>query len=71
MKNKIIEQKSIKYGDLVSNCCASDFDPFGFEKEEGIWQERCTKCGKLCESLYLHMDVIRNIKACLEMENRV
>lgn len=66
MKNKNMNQ-----GDLVSNCCASDFDPWGYEKEEGIWQERCLKCGKLCESLYLHEDVIRNIKACLEMEEAV
>lgn len=71
MKKRIIEQKSIKQHDFVSNCCASDFDPLGFEKEEGIWQERCLKCGKLCEPLDLHMDVIRNIKTCLEMEKAV
>lgn len=65
-----MKNESINQGDLVSNCCASDFDPFGFEKEEGIWQERCLKCGKLCESLYLHEDIIRNIKACLEMEKK-
>jgi hypothetical protein len=49
-------------GDLVSNCCASDFDPWGFEKEEGIWQERCLKCRKLCEPLYISNRDIKNIQ---------
>lgn len=59
----------MKY-ELVSNCCASDFDPLGYEKEEGVFQERCLKCGKLCEPLNLHEGVIKNIRACLEMESK-
>lgn len=38
--------------DLLSGCCGADFDPFGYEKEEGIWQERCLKCGEVCEPVY-------------------
>ena len=38
--------------DLLSNCCKADFNPWGFEKEEGVWQERCNKCSKLCEVDY-------------------
>lgn len=53
-------------GDLVSNCCASDFNPFGYEKEEGIYQERCLNCGKLCEPLYISQKDIENIHRCLE-----
>jgi hypothetical protein len=34
-----------------SGCCGADFDAFGHEKEEGIWQEKCLKCGKLCEPI--------------------
>lgn len=49
-------------GDLVSNCCAWDFNPLGVEKEEGIWQERCLKCGKLCEPLYISNRDIKNIR---------
>lgn len=51
-----------KEGDLVSNCCAWDFDGFGVEKEEGIWQERCLKCGKLCEPLWMNERDIKNIR---------
>lgn len=53
-------------GELVSNCCASDFDVFGREKEDGIFQERCLNCGKLCEPIYLGKLDIENIKRCLE-----
>jgi hypothetical protein len=42
-------EKYSRSGDLLSDCCNSDFDPLGFEKEEVIWQERCLKCGNLCE----------------------
>lgn len=49
-------------GDLVSNCCAADFDPFGYEKEEGIYQERCLKCKKLCEPIYMSKRDIDNIR---------
>ena len=47
--------------DLVSNCCAWDFEPFGYEKDEGVWQERCLKCNKLCETLYISKQDIKNI----------
>lgn len=57
-------------GDLVSNCCAWDFDPFGYEKESGIWQERCLKCGKLCEPLYIGKKDIYNIRKLVEYENK-
>ena len=53
--------KKSKSGDLVSNCCAWDFDPFGYEKDEGVWQERCLKCNKLCETLYISKQDIKNI----------
>lgn len=34
---------------LLSDCCRSEFDPFGFEREDGLWQEKCLKCGKKCD----------------------
>lgn len=49
---------------LLSNCCASDFNPFGYEKEEGIYQEKCLNCGKLCEPIYLSSNVVANIRQC-------
>lgn len=52
--------------DLLSNCCAADFDAFGYEKENGVWQERCLKCGKLCEPIMLGDDDIDNIHRCLK-----
>jgi hypothetical protein len=55
-------------GELMSNCCAWDFDPFGYEKEEGIYQERCLKCGKLCEPLYISKRNIDNIHRCKMFE---
>lgn len=55
---------SKKDGDLLSNCCAWDFDAFGYEKEEGIYQERCLKCGKLCEPLWIGSNDIENIRSC-------
>lgn len=58
-------------GDLVSNCCASDFDAFGYEKEEGIWQERCLGCGKLCEPLWIGIKDIENIKRCVKINNKL
>lgn len=57
-------------GELVSNCCASDFDAWGYEKEEGIWQERCLKCGKLCEPLWISQKDIENIKRCIEWNGK-
>lgn len=54
-------------GDLVSNCCARDFDPLGWEKEQGIWQEKCLGCGKLCEPLWLSRSVIKNIQKLKDM----
>ena len=56
-------------GDLVSNCCAWDFNAFGFEKEEGIWQERCLKCGKLCEPLFIGTLDIKNIRNLKNLES--
>lgn len=53
-------------GDLVSNCCASDFDAWGYEKEEGVYQERCLNCGKLCEPLWISKNNIKNIKQCVK-----
>ena len=53
-------------GDLLSNCCAADFNPLGYEKEEGIWQERCLNCGKLCEPIYIGKNDIENIRRCVE-----
>jgi hypothetical protein len=61
----------IREGDLVSNCCASDFDPMGYEKEEGIWQERCLNCKRLCEPLYIGKRDIENIHRCLRMERNL
>ena len=55
-------------GDLVSNCCASDFDAFVYEKDEGIYQERCLTCGKLCEPLYISQRDIKNIRMCKDYE---
>lgn len=57
-------------GDLLSNCCAWDFDPLGFEKEEGIYQERCLKCGNLCEPIYLSNRDIANIRRLETFEER-
>ena len=56
-----------KNGDLLSNCCAWDFDALGYEKEEGVYQERCLKCGKLCEPLWIGDLDIKNIRRCGEM----
>ena len=56
-----------KSGDLLSNCCAWDFEPLGYEKEEGMWQERCLKCGKLCEPLYISEIEIKNIRKLSEL----
>ncbi len=53
-----------KTGDLLSNCCAWDFDALGYEKEEGIWQEKCLKCGKLCEPIWIGVKDIENIRQC-------
>jgi hypothetical protein len=55
-----------KNGELLSNCCAFDFDAFGFEKETGIWQERCLKCGKLCEPVWINNNDIKNIANCIK-----
>lgn len=57
-------------GKLLSNCCASDFDAFGYEKDEGIYQERCLSCGKLCEPLYLNKVDVENIKNCIEWNKK-
>lgn len=54
--------------DLLSNCCAWDFDPWGYEKEEGIWQERCLKCGHLCEPILISENDIKNIRRLPELE---
>lgn len=35
-------------GDLVSDCCDSDFDPLGFPRDD-VWDEKCLKCGKKCD----------------------
>ena len=37
---------------LFTECCRADFNPFAYEKGEGIWQERCLNCGKLCEPIW-------------------
>ena len=52
--------------ELLSNCCAADFDPFGYEKEDGVWQERCLNCKKLCEPLYIGKKDIENIRNCVQ-----
>ena len=57
--------------ELLSNCCASDFDAFGYEKEEGIWQERCDNCGKLCEPIYFSKYDIDNIRRCVEWNRNI
>ena len=59
-------KKKIHDGDLLSNCCAWVFNAWGFEKEEGIWQERCLKCNKLCEPLWISQRDIENIRRCVE-----
>jgi len=56
--------KKVDHQVLVSNCCATDFDAFGYEKEPGIWQERCTNCKKLCEPLMLSERDVANIQQC-------
>lgn len=37
---------------LLSVCCRADFDPFGFDRPDCLWQEKCLKCGKECEVEY-------------------
>lgn len=32
-------------GDLVTDCCKADFDPWGYPREDGLWDEKCLKCG--------------------------
>ena len=51
---------------LLSNCCAEDFDALGYEKEPGIWQERCDWCGKLCEPIMISDLDVANIKRCVK-----
>lgn len=60
-----------KKGDLLSNCCAWDFNPMGFEKEPGIWQERCIRCGRLCEPLWISERDIKNIRRITEFEKPI
>lgn len=55
-------------GDLLSNCCAWDFEPLGVEKEPGVYQERCLKCHKLCEPLYIGLNDIKNIRRLSSLE---
>lgn len=60
----------MKEGELLSNCCAWDFDPLGYEKEQGIWQERCLKCRKLCEPLWINENDIKNIRLLPTYESK-
>ena len=39
---------------FFTECCRADFDAFAYEKEDGIYQERCFKCGKLCEPIWFN-----------------
>ena len=50
-----MEDTNKKDWDLLSDCCQADFDPLGYEKEQGIWQESCLKCGKFCEPVYTEL----------------
>jgi hypothetical protein len=45
-KIKIIEEDTEQ---LVSKCCHADFDSWGFVREDGLWDEKCLKCGEKCE----------------------
>lgn len=65
------EEKTSTEGDLLSNCCAWDFNPFGVEKEDGIYQERCSKCGKLCEPFYMSPIDIKNIRRLETLETNM
>lgn len=51
MKTK--ENKSTNTGNLVSDCCHAEFDPLGFERPDELWQEKCLKCGKECEPIWV------------------
>lgn len=73
---ELLNQLSNKKGmnmktNLLSNCCASDFDPLGYEKEYGVWQERCDECGKLCEALLVSDMDVKNIKRCIKWNKSV
>jgi hypothetical protein len=57
--------------DLLSNCCAADFDALGYEKEEGIWQERCLNCGNLCEPIMFSDKDIANIHRCVRWNTEI
>lgn len=65
------KSKGVKEGDLLSNCCAWEFDSLGYEKEEGIWQERCLRCGKLCEPLWIGTKDIQNIRRCFDWNSNM
>jgi hypothetical protein len=69
MKPIIERRKKLLNGDLLSNCCAWEFEPLGYEKEEGVWQERCLKCGKLCEPIFISKRDIENIHRCIDWNN--
>ena len=54
---EVPENQARLFGDeteFLSDCCHADFDPWGREKEEGIWQEKCLKCGKECEPILIN-----------------
>lgn len=41
------KEESKKTGSLVTDCCGTeDFDPWGFDRGDGTYDERCGKCGK-------------------------
>jgi len=50
------QQNLFSLTEFVSDCCHADFDPWGREKEEGIWQEKCLKCGNECEPILINKE---------------
>lgn len=41
--------------DLLSNCCNVPYDPFGIVRDDGSWDEKCSKCGKHCQPVYVKL----------------
>lgn len=42
---------------VLSDCCHSDYEPMGFVKEDGSYQDKCLNCGKPCESIWARSEV--------------
>ena len=40
-------------GNLLSDCCHAEFNPLGFQREDGLWDEECSKCHKPCDPIWV------------------